>query len=128
LRCISGCLAFSISSDLWLHWLVHEDLHLHPQVCVRSLAWASQPAHSGGGAAHGEGLLRYRPTAVGHDVWLALVTKLFNAAGVAPERSRSLVPPPSNNDRVGHIVNVAPPPPPPPPVGKRWAYRWCAQA
>ena len=58
-------------------------------------------------------LLRYRPAEAGHDVWLARITELVNAAGAAPAPSRSLVPPPSQSARAGHVAHGAPPPPPP---------------
>src|SRR5664279_3732660 len=59
-------------------------------------------------------LLRYRPAEAGHDGWLARITELVNAAGVALAPSRSMAPPPSHGAQAGR---GAPPPPPPPPRG-----------
>src|SRR5664279_2317681 len=41
-------------------------------------------------------LLRYRPTEAGHEGWLARITELVNATGVAPAPSHSMAPPPSH--------------------------------
>jgi hypothetical protein len=63
-------------------------------------------------------LLRYRPTEVGQDAWLARITELVQGAGPAP--SRAAPPPPSldivpSRGRPGEPAPNAPPPPPPPP-------------
>src|SRR5664279_1744907 len=68
-------------------------------------------------------LLRYRPAEAGHDGWLARITELVNAAGVALAPSRSMAPPPSHGAQApppshdAHAGRGAPPPPPPPPGG-----------